>query len=43
MDSTGVVAFDTGGSIHDWHGGRVAALAECGARRHPDGGRAVSH
>jgi 2-haloacid dehalogenase len=27
-----VLAFDTGGTILDWHGGLVAALRECGAR-----------
>jgi 2-haloacid dehalogenase len=32
MDGIKVVAFDTGGTILDWHGGIVAALAECGAR-----------
>ena len=26
------LAFDTGGTILDWHGGLAAALAECGAR-----------
>ena len=28
-----VVAFDTGGTVLDWHSGLVAGLAECGARR----------
>jgi 2-haloacid dehalogenase len=28
-----VLAFDTGGTVLDWHGGLVAVLAECGARR----------
>src|SRR5215813_10336473 len=28
-----VVAFDTGGTVLDWHGGFVGGLAECGARR----------
>ena len=28
-----VLAFDTGGTILDWHSGLVAALKECGARR----------
>jgi 2-haloacid dehalogenase len=28
-----VLAFDTGGTILDWHSGLVAALDECGARR----------
>ena len=32
MESIKVLAFDTGGTILDWHGGLVAALAECGAR-----------
>lgn len=27
-----VLAFDTGGTILDWHGGLVAVLAECGLR-----------
>jgi 2-haloacid dehalogenase len=27
------VAFDTGGTVLDWHNGLVAGLAECGARR----------
>ena len=27
------LAFDTGGTILDWHSGLVAALSECGARR----------
>jgi 2-haloacid dehalogenase len=33
MQGLKVLAFDTGGTILDWHGGVVAALAECGARR----------
>jgi 2-haloacid dehalogenase len=33
MDGLKVVAFDTGGTILDWHGGITAALAECGRRR----------
>jgi 2-haloacid dehalogenase len=33
MDDIRVLAFDTGGTILDWHSGIVAALAECGARR----------
>jgi 2-haloacid dehalogenase len=28
-----VLAFDTGGTILDWHGGITAAFAECGRRR----------
>jgi 2-haloacid dehalogenase len=32
-DSIKVLAFDTGGTILDWHGGISAALAECGRRR----------
>ena len=28
-----VLAFDTGGTILDWHSGLVAALEECGRRR----------
>ena len=28
-----VLAFDTGCTVLDWHGGLVAVLAECGARR----------
>jgi 2-haloacid dehalogenase len=32
MDQVKILAFDTGGTILDWHGGIVAALAECGAR-----------
>lgn len=28
-----VLAFDTGGTVLDWHGGITAALADCGARR----------
>jgi len=33
MHEIKVLAFDTGGTILDWHGGIAAALAECGARR----------
>ena len=33
MDAVKVLAFDTGGTILDWHGGIAAALAECGRRR----------
>jgi 2-haloacid dehalogenase len=33
MDGIEVLAFDTGGTILDWHGGLVAALAEYGRRR----------
>jgi 2-haloacid dehalogenase len=33
MEGIKVLAFDTGGTILDWHGGLVAVLAECGARR----------
>ena len=33
MDGLNVVAFDTGGTILDWHGGITTALAECGRRR----------
>jgi len=33
MDNVKVLAFDTGGTILDWHSGISAALAECGARR----------
>jgi 2-haloacid dehalogenase len=32
MDGTSILAFDTGGTILDWHGGIAAALAECAAR-----------
>ena len=32
MEAIKVLAFDTGGTILDWHGGLVTALAECGAR-----------
>ena len=32
MEAIKVVAFDTGGTILDWHGGLVAVLRECGAR-----------
>jgi FMN phosphatase YigB (HAD superfamily) len=33
MNGIKALAFDTGGTILDWHGGIVAALAACGARR----------
>jgi 2-haloacid dehalogenase len=33
MQDIGVLAFDTGGTILDWHAGIVAALADCGTRR----------
>jgi len=33
MQGIQAIAFDTGGTILDWHGGIVAALAECGGRR----------
>jgi 2-haloacid dehalogenase len=33
MDGLRVLAFDTGGTILDWHSGVGTALAECGARR----------
>ena len=33
MDGIKVLAFDTGGTILDWHSGISAALAECGGRR----------
>lgn len=33
MDAVKVLAFDTGGTILDWHGGIIKALAECGERR----------
>ena len=33
MDDIKALAFDTGGTILDWHSGLVAALAEAGARR----------
>jgi 2-haloacid dehalogenase len=36
MNGIKALAFDTGGTILDWHGGIVAALAECGARRRVD-------
>jgi 2-haloacid dehalogenase len=32
MEAIKVLAFDTGGTILDWHSDLVAALAECGAR-----------
>jgi hypothetical protein len=32
MEAIKVLAFDTGGTILDWHHGLVAALVECGAR-----------
>jgi 2-haloacid dehalogenase len=34
MDAIKALAFDTGGTILDWHGGITAALAEYGGRRH---------
>jgi 2-haloacid dehalogenase len=36
MNGIKALAFDTGGTILDWHGGIVAALAACGARRRVD-------
>jgi 2-haloacid dehalogenase len=33
MPDVKVLAFDTGGTILDWHSGIVAALSDCGARR----------
>ena len=33
MDRIKALAFDTGGTILDWHSGIVAALSEAGARR----------
>jgi 2-haloacid dehalogenase len=33
MQGIKVLAFDTGGTILDWHGGITAVLAECGTRR----------
>jgi 2-haloacid dehalogenase len=33
MPGVKVLAFDTGGTILDWHSGIVAALSECGGRR----------
>ena len=33
MEGIKVLAFDTGGTVLDWHGGLVAVLAECAARR----------
>jgi 2-haloacid dehalogenase len=33
MDAIKVLAFDTGGTILDWHGGITAALTEYGSRR----------
>jgi 2-haloacid dehalogenase len=33
MDDLKILAFDTGGTILDWHSGISAALAECGKRR----------
>jgi 2-haloacid dehalogenase len=33
MDDVKVLAFDTGGTILDWHSGISSALAECGQRR----------
>jgi 2-haloacid dehalogenase len=32
MEGVKILAFDTGGTILDWHAGLVAALGECGAR-----------
>jgi hypothetical protein len=32
MEAIKVLAFDTGGTILDWHSGLVSVLAECGAR-----------
>jgi 2-haloacid dehalogenase len=32
MDAIKVLAFDTGGTILDWHGGITAVLVECGSR-----------
>src|SRR4029077_10515867 len=32
MEAIKVLAFDTGGTILDWHDGLVAVLRECGAR-----------
>jgi 2-haloacid dehalogenase len=36
MDGIKILAFDTGGTILDWHSGISAALAECGARHGVD-------
>ena len=33
MDGVKILAFDTGGTILDWHSGISAALVECGRRR----------
>ena len=33
MGETEILAFDTGGTILDWHSGIAGALAECGERR----------
>ena len=33
MDGIKVLAFDTGGTILDWHSGIVRVLAEIGAER----------
>ena len=33
MEAVKVLAFDTGGTILDWHSGLVAVLADCGTRR----------
>lgn len=33
MERVKALAFDTGGTILDWHSGIVTALAEAGARR----------
>jgi 2-haloacid dehalogenase len=32
MRGVKMLAFDTGGTILDWHGGLVVALADCGTR-----------
>src|SRR5688572_21764605 len=32
MEGSKILAFDTGGTILNWHGGIAAALAECAAR-----------
>lgn len=33
MDAVKILAFDTGGTVLDWHSGITAALTECGGRR----------
>ena len=33
MHGIKALAFDTGGTVLDWHGGLVEVLTECGARR----------